>query len=283
MACWPHSSAPQIERGKKDAFWEYLDTEVIEATKAGSGLIIQMDGNLWAGKEIIPNDPRPQNKNGQLFEQFLKLNSHLSVVNGLDLCEGLITRRRSREGKIEKSVLDFFIVCNLVLPHVTRMVIDEDRRHVLTNYEQVRRGGKANDTDHATEYIDLEIVTVKPKRQEVWNFKNKEAQKKFKVLTTETEEFSNCFKNNLPILKQIENWRNALNSNIKKAFKRVRIKSKPEIKSLPPEALNLIDLRNQLVFEDGNDREIEQLNEAISDIEAEMNHNKIMRNFQNYS
>ena len=244
-----------------------------------------MDGNLWAGKEIIPNDPRPQNKNGQLFEQFLKRNSHLSVVNGLDLCEGLITRRRSREGKIEKSVLDFFIVCNLVLPHVTRMVIDEDRRHVLTNYEQVRRGGKANDTDHATEYIDLdlEIVTAKPKRQEVWNFKNKEAQKKFQVLTSETEEFSNCFKNNLPILKQIENWRNALNSNIKKAFKRVRIKSKPEIKSLPPEALNLIDLRNQLVFEDGNDREIEQLNEAISDIEAEMNHNKIMRNFQNYS
>ena len=74
------------------------------------------------------------------------------------------------------------------------MVIDEEKRYVLTNYEQVRRGGKANDTDHATEFIDLdlEIVTVKPKRQEVWNFKNKEAQKNFQVLTTETEELSIC-------------------------------------------------------------------------------------------
>ena len=78
---------------KKDAFWGYLDNEVIEATKAGSGLLIQMDGNLWAGKEIIPNDPRPQNRNGRLFAQFLNQNSHLSVVNALDLCEGLITRR----------------------------------------------------------------------------------------------------------------------------------------------------------------------------------------------
>ena len=31
---------------KKDAFWEYLDAEVLEAKKAASGLIIQMDGNL---------------------------------------------------------------------------------------------------------------------------------------------------------------------------------------------------------------------------------------------
>ena len=38
---------------KKHAFWEYMDNEVIEATKAGSGLVIQMDGNLWAGKDII--------------------------------------------------------------------------------------------------------------------------------------------------------------------------------------------------------------------------------------
>ena len=75
------------------------------------------------------------------------------------------------------------IVCNLVLPHITRMVIDEGKHHVLTNYEQVRRGGKANDTDHCTEYLDLdlEIVTEKPQRHEVWNFNNREAQQNFKV------------------------------------------------------------------------------------------------------
>ena len=71
-----------------------MDEEVLEARNSGSGLVIQFDGNLWAGKEIIPNDPRPQNRNGKLFQQFLTRHSHLTVVNSLSVCEGLITRSR---------------------------------------------------------------------------------------------------------------------------------------------------------------------------------------------
>ena len=84
-----------------------------------------MDGNLWAGKEIISKDSRPQNRNGRVFEQFLERNPNLNVVNSLNLCEGLITRGRSRNGIIEESVLDYLIVCDLISPSVTRMVIDE--------------------------------------------------------------------------------------------------------------------------------------------------------------
>ena len=149
---------------KKEEFWRYLDEEVEEAAKDGAGLIIQFDGNLWAGKQIIPNDPRPQNRNGKLFENFLNRNSNLSVVNALDLCEGLITRRRIKSGKLEESVLDFFVVCDLVRPHITKMVIDENGKYILTNYEQVKYGGKASSSDHATQYLDLDlkVVTEKP-------------------------------------------------------------------------------------------------------------------------
>ena len=97
---------------KKEAFWNYLDEEVEEATTTGAGLVIQFDGNLWAGSKIIPNDPRPQNRNGKLFEQFLIKNSHLTVVNSLDICEGLITRSRLRSGNLEESVLDF--LCSVI-------------------------------------------------------------------------------------------------------------------------------------------------------------------------
>jgi hypothetical protein len=209
---------------KKEAFWKYMDEEVTEATDSESGLVIQLDGNLWAGDGIIPNDPRPQNRNGKLFQQFLERNPHLSVVNSLSLCEGLITRSRFREGKLEESVLDFFVVCNLVLPHVTRMVIDEEKRFILTNYEQAKKGGKASNTDHATEYLDLrlKVITEKPKRVEVWNFKNKEAQHNFKVETSETKEFSSCFDNDLPVLKQIECWKKVFESHCKKSFKKIR-------------------------------------------------------------
>ena len=81
----------------------------------------------------------------------------------------------------------------------------------------------------------------------------------------------------------MENWRNVFKSHIRKAFKRVSIKSKSKISSPPPQASNLIDLRNQLVNSDGNKIEIDQLNEAISDIEAKINYDKITKHFQNYS
>ena len=50
-------------------------------------------------------------------------------------------------GKMEQSVLDFFVVCHLVLPFVQKMVIDVDRKHIITNYRQVRLGGNAADTE----------------------------------------------------------------------------------------------------------------------------------------
>ena len=38
--------------------------------------------------------------------------------------------------------------------------------------------------------VDLEVVPEKPLRKEVFNFKDKQAQEKFREITTETEEFS---------------------------------------------------------------------------------------------
>ena len=269
---------------KKDDFWKYLDEEVGEATKTGAGLVIQMDGNLWAGSHIIPNDPRPQNRNGKLFEQFLTRNSHLTVVNSLDVCEGLITRSRFRSGKLEESVLDFFVVCHLVLPHISRMVIDEEGKYVLTNYQQVINGGKAANSDHATQYIDmdLKVITEKPKRCEIWNFKSKEAQDNFKISTSETEDFFACFNNNYPLLKQIENWRKTLKLHMNKSFKKIRINKKKYVKPLPPMLSKLINERNKLLKENHSEKEIEALDENISNLEAEINHNLIKEHFEKY-
>ena len=269
---------------KKEAFWDYLDTEVIEAKKEGAGLIIQMDGNLWGGEEIVKNDPRPQNSNGLIFKNFLERNPHLTVVNNLSQCEGLITRERICKSGTEKNILDFFIVCNLVLPFVKRMVIDEDKKYVLTNYENVRKGGKANNSDHNSQYLDLVIRTniEKPVRTEVWNLKCEKSQEIFKKQTSETKEFSECFQNKLPIFKQIENWKIILKIKIQSSFKKIRIKGDPK-KMLHPEMSILIDKRNKLMKDGRKTIEIDKLETAISDIEAEINRNKIIKYFKSYS
>ena len=120
---------------KKKSFWSYIEEEVIAAWDSDSGFIMHFDGNLWAGPDLVPGDPRPQNQNGKLFMEFLSRQPNLTVVNSLPICEGLVTRSRMKDDVEERSVLDFFLVCSRVLPFVTKMVIDEDRKHILTNYK----------------------------------------------------------------------------------------------------------------------------------------------------
>ena len=142
---------------RKQQFWKFIEEEAICAQNSGSGFIMQFDGNLWAGPKIVPGDPRPQNKNGKLFEEFLGRQKQLTAVNSLPICEGLVTRVRIKDGKEEKSVLDFFVVCSRVLPYVTKMTIDENKKHTLTNYKPAIKGKRANDTDHFTEVLDVEL------------------------------------------------------------------------------------------------------------------------------
>ena len=233
---------------------------------------------MWAGPKIIPGDPRPQNYNGRLFEQFLQQNPHLTVVNSLSLCEGLITRRRHKNGILEESILDFFIVCDKVLPHVTRMQIDEHKNYVLTNYEQVRKGGKATDTDHATQIMDINLTirSDKPERRELYNFKKAENQQKFKYETTNTNDFTNCFRSNLPLDEQIKRWQQNLNKFCGKSFQKIRIKRKNKTK-LPSSKMNqLITMRNELLRKRGPHEDINALNQEISNLEAQENRNLIL-------
>ena len=272
---------------KKNAFWNHLDAEVATAWNGGSGFILHFDGNLWAGPKIIPGDPRQQNKNGKMFEEFLSRNSHLTVVNSLPLCDGLITRSRKKGEIEERSILDFFVVCSRVLPFITKMVIDEKKEHILTNYKEAKRGGKATDSDHFTQIMDvnLQIIPLKPKRKEIFNFKNKESQEMFKEITTNTQQFSECFNNDLPILKQVENWRNVLKSHCQIAFKKIRIDKKKPIK-INPKIVNLVDQRNKLRKKYKNveeSKEIQKIEKEISCLEADENSELIMKNFKRFS
>ena len=70
------------------------------------------------------------------------------------------------------------------------MVIDHTKSHVLTNYKQIKKTGKAIDSDHYIEFLDLnlEFTKEKPQREEIFNFKVNKSQEAFKILTTETKE-----------------------------------------------------------------------------------------------
>ena len=83
---------------RKEAFWQYLEQEVQEASREEKMLIIQMDSNAWLGSKKIPGDPNKiPNSNGKMFGRFLERNSSIHIVNSLPVCEGVITRQRITE------------------------------------------------------------------------------------------------------------------------------------------------------------------------------------------
>ena len=185
----PQETGPSIE--DKNKFWAQLDAEVTAAEDNNTGFILQMDANVWKGPNLIPGDPNKQNNNGKLFEDFMERNAHLVIVNALQLCEGLITRIRCTKYKTEKAVLDFFIVCDKVKPYIEKMVIDESRQHVLTNFNPIRTGGRSVESDHNTQILRLKLdyYQRKDQRIELFNFKNLECQETFKSLTSQTRKF----------------------------------------------------------------------------------------------
>ena len=173
------------------------------------------------------------------------------------------------------------MVCHRVLPFVTKMVIDNRRDYILTNYQAARNQGKTTNSDNFTQYmdVDLELITEKPQRIEYFDFKNKHSQEMFKKITSETVEFSNCFNNGKPLQKQVDEWQKVLKTHCQKAFKKFRIRRKKS-KAIKGTIRKLIDERNRLVNCSINHDEIDKIDNEIADQEAEENRKIVMENFK---
>ena len=253
------------QQQRKDKFWDYLDREVKNATNNGSAFILQMDGNLWAGKNIIKNDPKPQNLNGKYFAKFLDKNTHLSVVNALPICTGLITRRINNNSCIQESVLDFYVVCDKILPLVTSMTIDELGQNSLTKYYR----GKIVKTDHCRLDMEIDLVFHKEKehvRLNAFNVRNKISQGKFHEYTSNTSMFTKCFASDKNLDYKFKVWQSKLQKSLYACFRKVRM---TEVDSKPTKINDLMDEKKQLNKQaklNSNDVEdrLEEIDQLIS-------------------
>ena len=160
-------------------FYEKLEEEVILAKECGCQLIIECDANAKLGCEVIRGDPNNQSNNGAILWSLIERNN-LIVANSLQLCEGVITRERITTKGVEKSVLDYVIVCDQMNVHLRGMVVDESRMDVLTKYAGKKGVGKIVYSDHNMLSANFNINFVnklKNERVEVFHFKDPESQK----------------------------------------------------------------------------------------------------------
>ena len=205
---------------RKESFWKYLNVEVQKAKDDEAGLILQMDGNLWAGNNIIKGDVKKQNQNGRYFERFLQENSHLNMVNALNLCEGKITHVRHTRERTGESILDFFVVCDLILPLVSKMTIYSRGEIALSRYKN-----RVVNSDHRMLKLEVNLTFHKEKnheRVEVFNVRNKQCQKVFCEVTLKEGMFTKCFKSQEEnIFVQFKRWQRIFNKAIHTSFRKI--------------------------------------------------------------
>ena len=210
---------------KKDKFWGFLEEEAYKAELLDQGLLIQMDGNLHGGSDLIKDDPNPQNQNGKLFMKFLERNAYLTVANNLSFCQGVITRFRKLENRTERAILDFLVMNEKLRPFLSKMIIDEDRDFCLSNFSQFKKNKRIIETDHNLMIADFDISVPKrkPERVELFNLRNKKCQEMFTQETEENPALFECFENKLPFEIQCKNWLKEFNSTLYKCFRKVRV------------------------------------------------------------
>ena len=148
-----------------------------------------MDANAKIGLDYIKGDPYEMSANGKLLISLIE-RQDLVIINGTDKCFGLITRMRKKGNTVEKSILDYFIVCRALFQMVTMMVIDEDRDYILTKYSKCNGKTKLIVSDHNPLKLEVNIswsMKIVQERNEIYNVRNKECQDIFLQNTTNTD------------------------------------------------------------------------------------------------
>ena len=209
-------------------FYEKLEEEIVMATEEGCHIIIECDANAKLGHEIIKGAPNSQSSNGKVLWSLLQRNN-LTVVNSLELCDGIITRHRKTKSGEEKSVLDYFIVSDGLCEYVSNMMIDERRVDVLTKYASKKGVGKIVESDHNMLMLKCNLKftkEMKNQRVEVFDFKNQECQQRF-LAETSKKQLVSCF-DSQNIEENTRLFNKTFTKIVHKCFKKVRVRSRKQ-------------------------------------------------------
>ena len=99
--------------------------------------------------------------------------------------QGTITRQRNLKNREEKSVLDYILVCDILINYVTSMLIDEVRLFTLTKFVSTRGVIKRTKSDHNILFCNFNLSysyeICSKRRHEIFNLKNVECQELFKM------------------------------------------------------------------------------------------------------
>ena len=210
---------------KRRPFFVALETEIEKANLAGRPVIIELDANAKLGKKYISKDPHEISPNGLILASIVE-RQQIVVGNGTSLCHGTITRTRVTRNRTEKSAIDLIMFSSDFHKNLVSLKVDEKREHVLTKVTKTKKGPKVKESDHNPIITEFNLTlkdSEEDKRNEIFNFKDKEGLERFREYTSNTRMLSSVFNSNENINILTHRFLKKLNGCIAMSFKKVRI------------------------------------------------------------
>ena len=211
------------QESERMPFFLALEEEILKAELAGKTILIELDANSKLGPDVIPGDMHPQSINGKVLASIIEKHD-LMVGNSMDKCKGLVTRRRVTKNTTEESVIDFVIMSRDLANEVESIIIDDERKHVLTKITKTKKGVIKSESDHNVIFSHFKLPWNRreiKQREEIFNLKNKDCQKVFREATTALNNnnyLSEVFDDNTDINLSTEKFIKRLNKTIHKCF-----------------------------------------------------------------
>ena len=162
-------------------FWNTVETEVDFALDEGCLVLIQCDANAKVGYNVVKNYPNPMSANGKILIELIE-HKGLYLVNQDPNCSGTITRERIVNNKSEKSVIDYFIICETMKEYLKSMTVDENRTMVLRHTTRRKKDNKYTLSDHNILICNFSLTFKQQKaadRIEIFNFNSIEGRQLF--------------------------------------------------------------------------------------------------------
>ena len=229
------------------------------------GMLMIFDANVHVGPEGIRACKDVQDPGGKMLLSVVK-EEGLTIVNNLDLCDGVVTRVDPRYGT--KSTIDLAI-CNTFMMHrLDQMKIDEKGEWKLKKY-----GKRITCSDHNTMLVKFYLKYDDSRRKECgelkrYNLRNPEARQKMVETVENDDTFDKLFVQpgcdvNDEMTKFMDTWDKA----IKKSFQEVR-PGKKKMRGVDPEVKELLKeekyVRNNVTDVVERGRRIHKIQKAIS-------------------
>ena len=206
-------------------FYSRLDQEIKNAKLLDCLICLQTDANAKLGCEIIKGDIHPKSANGEILENIIFSND-LILCNADKKCEGLFTRERITVNGSEKSIIDYFIICEQMYKYFDKMKIDSE--NALMRYSKSNKKVKITRSDHHLLVCSFNIRKPNLKEQksriEHFNFKDPEGWKKFKSLTS-GHLLTDCFKN-VNMEEESRIWHKKFMNILHRSFTKIRLTKK---------------------------------------------------------